>query len=407
MFSIESGKMAESDTLELDPLRVNDSTAVGIEVESMDQLQTQDKKAEDRKATLVLVLDSSVDESDVIKLQDALSDIIIRKKHGKSKRGLGISSFKRDSDEHIFVCLYLSEEACEVLAEEMAFTVNLRAKSRKGSGESSSWSYRSIWAKLSSLYHYGSMSYNNFTEWNYWIAFDRRLKEEVKKKNAEYHRDLQSIRVQSELIYEKLRSRSKDNMLESIKIDKEQEVTIQGNFVPHECEKIDKFRAKISWLPPFFPLEDFRDYFGEELAFVYAWSNYWWTFGLIPITVMAVITLLYGLETYEELDEDEMPADIDETHWERLYRTEVNTITNYYLGFMMIWVAVFQFKWENLAAPSLSIQWGVANFHKEEPTCTPMKKYEKLSRFQNTQPDYLTDRDNSSRLAHDCAVHGG
>ena len=385
-------QMAESDELELEPLKVNDSTTVGIEVEPMAQLQSEGERDEDNKAALVLVLDSSIDKSDVEKLQTALLEIN-REDRAKEDNTKGISSFTKNFGKHIFVCLYLSEKACEVLAEEMAFTVKLRAKSQKEDVSSSSLSFQSIWAKLSSLYHYGSMSYNNFTEWNYWIAFDQRLKEKVKRKNANYRDCLQSIRAQSELIYDKLRS---ENMLESIKIDKEQdskettqdddegrEIAIQGNFVPHECGKIDKFRSKISWLPPFFPLEDFRDYFGEELAFVYAWSNHWWTFGLIPITVMAVITLIYGLETYEELDEDEMPADIDETHWERLYRTEVNTITNYYLGFMMIWVAVFQFKWENLAAPSLSIQWGVANFRKEEPTCTPMKKYEKLQKIPN------------------------
>ena len=93
---------------------------------------------------------------------------------------------------------------------------------------------------------------------------------------------------------------------------------------------------------------------------------------MVPFALMAVITLTYRLETYEDIDDGGMHLSVTETHWEwRLYRTEaeVNILTNYYLDITMFF-----------------IQWGVANFHKKESSWKPgaLEKYKKLDKSYPT-----------------------
>ena len=306
---------------------------------------------------VILVLSNKANESHVTELVTELEK-------------LKISAFLERSTEHVFVCLFLSDKSCEELAEKTGYNVKIETHKAGDNSSSGVWTNSSsgVWTKFSSLYHYGSLSYNCFTEVSYWIRFNRLFRSKLEPRSLE---SLYSVRVQSEIIYDILRT---EEILERT------EPEIQGNFVPH-TPQASKLIRNMSWFPPFFPLEEFRDYFGEELAFVYAWSNFWWTFGLIPLAVVALISLIYGLSTYQH-DIESHAGHENETNWEKFQHILVNSSTSYYLGFMMIWIAVFQFKWENVS-PVLSIQWGVASFHKEEPCFKSSSRFRYLARLPN------------------------
>ncbi|KAL5254165.1 hypothetical protein ACHWQZ_G013814 [Mnemiopsis leidyi] len=155
---------------------------------------------------------------------------------------------------------------------------------------------------------------------------------------------------------------------------------IVGDFVPHSPEAVD-LEKKLSWFPPLFPLKEFREYFGEELAFVYAWSNFWWTFGLLPIAIFSLLTLVYGLAT--ELHPESILG--EKSHFWRVFTmVMLNPSVDYYLGFLIVWISVFQYQWSK-AAPIFSLQWGVANFHKEEEinVSSRNKKFRKFIKIPN------------------------
>ena len=191
------------------------------------------------------------------------------------------------------------------------------------------------------------------------------------KLNPEYCKCLDSVRVQAELIYVTLKNE---------RIFEMENFKIIGDFVPHSPEAVE-LEKKLSWFPLLFPLKEFRDYFGEELAFVYAWSNFWWTFGLLPIAIFSLITLIYGLAT--ELH-PKLALGEKSHFWEIFTRVMLNRSVDYYLGFLIVWISVFQYQWGK-AAPIFSLQWGVANFHKEEEIniSARQKKLRKFIRIPN------------------------
>ena len=235
--------------------------------------------------------------------------------------------------------------------------------SRKSSNDPGSWT-----AKFVSLFSYGTLSYDNFTRLNYTVWYHKVMKDKI---DPQYTKILYTVRVQAELIYTVLNAEG------ILKVDS---YKIVNHFVPHSPEAVELER-KLSWFPPFFPLEEFRDYFGEELAFVYAWSNFWWTFGLLPIALFGLITLLYGLGT-EDLNPKPVFGEV--SHFWRVFSDVVNNPSiDYYVGFLVVWISVFQYQWSK-AAPIFSLQWGVANFHQEEELSVSIrKKFRKFVKLPN------------------------
>ena len=223
-----------------------------------------------------------------------------------------------------------------------------------------------------SLCSYGTLSYKNFTKIYYTVMYHKRLKDKFDEKyTRKLYKLLDTVRVQAELIYGSLKA-------EEV-LDRE-DYKIVGDFVPHSPEA-KKLEEKLSWFPPFFPLKEFRNYFGEELAFVYAWSNYWWTFGLLPIAIFSLISLLYGLATKLNLEN----VLGEKSHFWRVFTDVVlNPSIDYYVGFLVVWISVFQYQWCK-AAPIFSLQWGVANYHKEEDICksTKLQGFRKYIRIPN------------------------
>ena len=275
---------------------------------------------------VVLVLDRKVTEDDITEFRSYLQD------------ELHISSYEERcvKDEQVFVCLYLTHDMCEEMAERLSYHVQFCTYTSKNPPDS--WT-----TKLYSVLTYGTLSYNHFTEIEYSVMYHKRLRSKLEQQHLNR---LYSVRVQSEMIYQILQ-----NMQVCGKIK------IEGHFVPHTPEAQEIYK-KMSWFPPLFPLKEFRDYFGEELAFTYAWSNFWWIYGLVPISIFALFSLILGLALHDYTD--------SETSWGLFSRIMVNGSTNYYIGFVMIWIAVFQYRWSN-AAPIFSLQWGVSNFYMEEP----------------------------------------
>ena len=294
---------------------------------------------------VILVLDHNVLEEDISNFVSLL-------------KTLDISAFVERSTNHelVFVCLYLTPEVCEEMAQRLSYHVPFHTYKSKNPPDT--WT-----TKLYSALFYGTLSYDNFTEIEYSVMFHERLKNCLEPEKMDY---LHSVRVQSEMIYHVL-EKEEIFMCNIIKID--------GHFVPHSPEATELWN-KVSWFPPFFPLKEFRDYFGEELAFTYAWSNFWWIFGLAPITIFALFCLILGLasQNFQEFDDS-----IADSSWPLFARIMVNDSTLYYIVFVMIWIAVFQNQWSS-AAPILSLQWGVSNFYLEEP-CYKSPKQAKYRKF--------------------------
>ncbi|KAL5254164.1 hypothetical protein ACHWQZ_G013813 [Mnemiopsis leidyi] len=313
-------------------------------------LTCQRGTGEKPQPAVVLVLDHNVLEEDISNFVSLL-------------KTLDISAFVERSTNHelVFVCLYLDPGVCEEMAQKLSYHVPFHTYKSKNPPET--WT-----TKLYSALFYGTLSYDNFTEIQYSVMFHDRLKTCLEPEKMDY---LHSLRVQSEIIY---------NILEKEEIFMCKIIKIDGHFVPHSPEATDLWN-KVSWFPPFFPLKEFRDYFGEELAFTYAWSNFWWIFGLVPITIFALFCLILGLASQNFHEFDDTIAD---PTWSLFSRIMVNGSTFYYILFVMIWIAVFQNQWSS-AAPLLSLQWGVSNFYLEEPRYKSPKqaKYRKFLAVPN------------------------
>ncbi|XP_063681322.1 uncharacterized protein LOC134816416 [Bolinopsis microptera] len=312
---------------------------------------------------VILVLDPSIQDEKLDEL----------KKHLLT---LHISSFTEKSSDHIFLCLYLKrDQTCDQtleLAHIHSYHVPFMCPPSKKDSES----WRS---KFASLYSYGTLSYKNFTKVYYTVMYHKRLKDKFDEKyTKKLYKLLDTVRVQAELIYASLKAEKVPEGTR--KVLEREDYKIIGDFVPHSPEA-KKLEEKLSWFPPFFPLKEFRNYFGEELAFVYAWSNYWWTFGLLPIAILSLISLLYGLAT--ELNLENVLG--EKSHFWRVFSSVVlNPSIEYYVGFLVVWISVFQYQWSK-AAPIFSLQWGVANYHKEEDICksTKNKGFRKYIRIPN------------------------
>jgi len=313
-------------------------------------LTCQRGTGEKPQPAVVLVLDHNVLEEDISNFVSLL-------------KTLDISAFVDRSTNHelVFVCLYLDPGVSEEMAQKLSYHVPFHTYKSKNPPET--WT-----TKLYSALFYGTLSYGNFTEIQYSVMFHDRLKTCLEPEKMDY---LHSVRVQSEIIYHVL-EKEEIFMCNIIKID--------GHFVPHSPEATDLWN-KVSWFPPFFPLKEFRDYFGEELAFTYAWSNFWWTFGLLPIAIFSLLTLVYGLAT--ELHPESILG--EKSHFWRVFTmVMLNPSVDYYLGFLIVWISVFQYQWSK-AAPIFSLQWGVANFHKEEEinVSSRNKKFRKFIKIPN------------------------
>ena len=107
---------------------------------------------------VILVLSNKADEGHVTELVTELEK-------------LKISAFLERSTEHVFVCLFLSDKSCEELAEKTGYNVKIETHKAGDNSSSGVWTNSSsgVWTKFFSLYHYGSLSYNCFTEISYWI----------------------------------------------------------------------------------------------------------------------------------------------------------------------------------------------------------------------------------------------
>ena len=295
---------------------------------------------------VILVLDHQVQEQDIAQFLAYL-------------KTLRISAFVERSthDELVFVCLYLTPEVCEVMAQRLSYHVPFHTYKSKNPPDA--WT-----SKLYSLLTYGTLSYNSFTEIEYSVMFHEKLKGRLEPDKM---RHLYSVRVQAEMIY---------HVLQSEEVFRCNTIRIKSHFVPHTPENSELW-SKMSWFPPLFPLKEFRDYFGEELAFTYAWSNFWWIFGIVPISIFAFFCLIIGLasQNYHE---------IADKSWPLFAKVMVNPSTNYYVIFVMIWIAVFQNQWSS-AAPILSLQWAVSSYYKEEPCYKSPEqvRYRKLLRLPN------------------------
>ena len=296
---------------------------------------------------VILVIEPTVDNTKLQELTTLLG------KHN-------VSAFAKRTNELIFLCLHLTPQQSEELAQKYSYNVRFMIKRGRNFGKCDS-----SWTKFISLLQYGSTAYKSFTEVNYSVAYCKEMKERVKLEDIEI---LHSVRVQSELIY---------LILKSEVILEEEEYKIKADFVPHSSD-LDKLRQKISWMPISFPLEEFRDYFGEEMSFGYAWSNFWVIFGLFPISIVSFLCLIYGLCTYKSHIPDNYnnSTTFSSEFWDEFADIMLNPASDIFIGFLLIWISVFQYQWSK-AGCVLSLQWGVSNYSVQEEEC---KKYSKKLR---------------------------
>ena len=327
------------------------SSVVRMEMEMKSQLAEEHcpilstSNANHPQPAVILVIDPTVDNCKLLEITKLLLQ------HN-------ISSFVESTEERIFLCLYLTPKQSEELAQKYSYNVRFMIKRGRNHGKC-----HSPWTKFISLLQYGSVAYKSFTEVNYSVAYCKDMKEKLKPEDVEV---LHSVRVQSELIY---------LILKSEQILDEEDYKIKTDFVPHSSD-LNILREKISWMPLSFPLEEFRDYFGEEMAFGYAWSNFWVIFGLFPISIAAFLCLIYGLCTYNkpksELGTYFISSMFTTKFWDDFHDIMLNAGSDIYVGFLLIWINVFQYQWSK-AGCILSLQWGVSNYSLQEEEC---KKYD-------------------------------
>ena len=319
------------------------ASTLNVDTEKCPMLSTG--TTEHPQPAVILVLDPTVDNAKLLEISDRLI------KHN-------VSAFAKRTEKRTFLCLHLTYQQSEELAQKYSY--NVRFTSKKGSNYGKC---DSPWTKFGSLLQFGSVAYKSFTEVNYSVAYCQELKDKLKPKDVAV---LHSVRVQSELIY---------LILKYEQIFEVKEYKILADFVPHSSD-VFKLRKKISWVPQFFPLEEFRDYFGEELSFAYAWSNFWVVFGLIPISFVAFWCLIYGFCTFSK-QAHFVTTVFGSKFWDDFSNVMLNPASDFYIAFVLVWISVFQYQWSK-AGCILSLQWGVSNYNIQEEECSTSFRQKKF-----------------------------
>ena len=264
---------------------------------------------------------------------------------------------KVDSCKKIFLGLYLTKSNCEYFAEEFSFHLPYHIKNEGP---------ETLITRIKSLFLYGSTCYNSFTKINYTASFTGAHKDKYIPGSVDF---LYTVRVQSELIYLILK---RNGILKHRNAEK---FGIISDFVPHTTQ-LESVKKHLSFFPGNFPLEQFRNYFGEEISLIYAWNNLWLFFALLPISLVSLIPTIYGVVTKPH---DIVTFGLNSHVLKKINHIFLNSGNSWYVFFAVVWLGVFQYQWRKTHS-ILLIQWGVGSYSVEEELLINFKARLKILR---------------------------